>query len=212
MARAAGAVRQLAHDLHALAAVGGGGRSGPTVPSLARTSPDLHSRGVRGLDSTSVKVHRWHGRAKKRPASHRQVARRLDHQDPSAAANERIALTFALSLRQAHATPRRTQAADALATATRWRADGDGPGLRRRPDPATGAAPRLRAGRAAQPQSPPPLGLRPHPYRRRNEIERLFRRLKGFCRIFSRFEKLDLMFTAFIHFALIIDMAVLAAR
>jgi transposase len=43
-------------------------------------------------------------------------------------------------------------------------------------------------------------------YRRRNEIERLFRRLKGFRRIFSRFEKLDIMFTAFIHFALIVDM------
>ncbi len=42
-------------------------------------------------------------------------------------------------------------------------------------------------------------------YRRRNEIERLFRRLKGFRRIFSRFDKLDLMFTAFIHFALIVD-------
>jgi transposase len=42
-------------------------------------------------------------------------------------------------------------------------------------------------------------------YKRRNEIERLFRRLKGFRRIFSRFEKLDVMFTAFIHFALIAD-------
>jgi len=42
-------------------------------------------------------------------------------------------------------------------------------------------------------------------YRRRNEIERLFRRLKGFRRIFSRFDKLDVMFTAFIHFALIIE-------
>jgi transposase len=42
-------------------------------------------------------------------------------------------------------------------------------------------------------------------YRRRNEIERLFRRLKGFRRIFSRFEKLDVMFTAFIHFALIVE-------
>tara|TARA_B100000315_G_C14305166_1_gene463689 strand:- start:116 stop:370 length:255 start_codon:yes stop_codon:yes gene_type:complete len=42
-------------------------------------------------------------------------------------------------------------------------------------------------------------------YRRRNEIERLFRRLKGFRRIFSRFEKLDVMFLAFIHFALIVD-------
>ena len=43
-------------------------------------------------------------------------------------------------------------------------------------------------------------------YKRRNEIERLFRRLKGFRRIFSRFEKLDVMFRTFIHFALIIDM------
>jgi transposase len=42
-------------------------------------------------------------------------------------------------------------------------------------------------------------------YKRRNEIERLFRRLKGFRRIFSRFEKLDVMFTAFINFALIAD-------
>jgi len=42
-------------------------------------------------------------------------------------------------------------------------------------------------------------------YKRRNEIERLFRRLKGFRRIFSRFEKLDIMFIAFINFALIVD-------
>ena len=42
-------------------------------------------------------------------------------------------------------------------------------------------------------------------YKRRNEIERLFRRLKGFRRIFSRFEKLDVMFIAFIHFALIVE-------
>ena len=42
-------------------------------------------------------------------------------------------------------------------------------------------------------------------YRRRNEIERLFRRLKGFRRIFSRFDKLDVMFLAFIHFALIVE-------
>ena len=41
--------------------------------------------------------------------------------------------------------------------------------------------------------------------RRRNEIERLFRRLKGFRRIFSRFEKLDLMFLGFISFVLVAD-------
>lgn len=42
-------------------------------------------------------------------------------------------------------------------------------------------------------------------YKRRNEVERLFRRLKAFRRVFSRFEKLDQMFVAFIHFALICD-------
>lgn len=42
-------------------------------------------------------------------------------------------------------------------------------------------------------------------YKRRNEVERLFRRLKGFRRIFSRFEKLDVLFIGFIHFALITE-------
>ena len=58
----------------------------------------------------------------------------------------------------------------------------------------------------------PPLSTRVHPcsyskawYRRRNEIERLFRRLKGFRRIFSRFDKLDVMFMAFLCFALIVE-------
>ena len=42
-------------------------------------------------------------------------------------------------------------------------------------------------------------------YKKRNQVERLFRRLKGFRRIFSRFEKLDAMFSAFILIALIYD-------
>jgi transposase len=58
----------------------------------------------------------------------------------------------------------------------------------------------------------PPLKTRVQPweynremYKRRNEVERLFRRLKGFRRIFSRFEKLDVMFLGFITFALIAE-------
>ena len=58
----------------------------------------------------------------------------------------------------------------------------------------------------------PPLSTRVRPwaydremYKRRNEVERLFRRLKGFRRIFSRFEKLDVLFLGFISFALILD-------
>ena len=58
----------------------------------------------------------------------------------------------------------------------------------------------------------PPKSNRLHPwdydhavYKKRNEIERLFRRLKGFRRIFSRFEKLDVLFLGFLSFALIIE-------
>jgi transposase len=58
----------------------------------------------------------------------------------------------------------------------------------------------------------PPLRTRVQPWEydrvmstRRNEIERLFRRLKGFRRVFSRFEKLDVMFVVFINFALIVE-------
>lgn len=42
-------------------------------------------------------------------------------------------------------------------------------------------------------------------YAKRNEVERLFRRLKGFRRVFSRFAKLDVMFMAFVHFVLIVE-------
>ena len=42
-------------------------------------------------------------------------------------------------------------------------------------------------------------------YSKRNEIERLFRRLKGYRRIFSRFEKLDQIFLGFLAFVLIVE-------
>ncbi len=42
-------------------------------------------------------------------------------------------------------------------------------------------------------------------YRQRHAVERRFRRLKGVRRVFSRFDKLDVMFTGFIHFTLIVD-------
>jgi transposase len=41
-------------------------------------------------------------------------------------------------------------------------------------------------------------------YKKRNEAERLFRRLKGYRRIFSRFEKLEILFLAFLNFVLIV--------
>ncbi|MCE7936988.1 hypothetical protein DYH10_04365 [Candidatus Saccharibacteria bacterium CPR2] len=42
-------------------------------------------------------------------------------------------------------------------------------------------------------------------HNKRNEIERLFRRFKGFRRIFSRFDKLNIFFLSVIHFALIVE-------
>ena len=42
-------------------------------------------------------------------------------------------------------------------------------------------------------------------YRRRNEVERLFRRLKGYRRVLTRYDKLDVLFLAFVHLALIFD-------
>lgn len=42
-------------------------------------------------------------------------------------------------------------------------------------------------------------------YRRRNEVERMFRRLKAWRRVFTRYDKTDVMFAAFITVALIAE-------
>jgi transposase len=42
-------------------------------------------------------------------------------------------------------------------------------------------------------------------YKQRNEIERYFLRLKRFRKVFTRYDKLDVMFCGFIYFAMIID-------
>ena len=42
-------------------------------------------------------------------------------------------------------------------------------------------------------------------YKQRNKVERFFRRLKSFRRIFTRYDKLDIVFAGFIIFAMIID-------
>ncbi len=42
-------------------------------------------------------------------------------------------------------------------------------------------------------------------YKQRNQVERLFRRLKRFRRIFTRYDKLDIIFLSFVYFAFIVD-------
>lgn len=55
------------------------------------------------------------------------------------------------------------------------------------------------------PQRKQPWVLDRARYRRRNEVERLFRRLKAWRRVFTRYDKTDGMFAAFITVALIAD-------
>jgi transposase len=121
------------------------------------------------------------------------------------AADARTALTFSLSPGQAH---------DAPAGCELLRRLGE------QPQPLHLLMDRAYEGNETRPlaldlgfiPAVPPLRTRVDPweydrarYRRRNEVERLFRRLKGFRRIFSGFEKPDIMFLGFISFAFTAD-------
>jgi len=49
-------------------------------------------------------------------------------------------------------------------------------------------------------------------YKRRNEIERFFLRLKRFRKIFTRYDKLDVMFSGFIYFVICVDVVISVNR
>ena len=158
------------------------------------------------LDSTIVKVHPdGTGAQKKRTPVDRQVPRRLDHQASYGCRGCQDGREFSLSAGQVHDAPEgrnllrrlgRQRASPALVMDRAYEGDET-----RQLALDLGFTPVV-----------PPLKTRREPweydrelYKRRNEIERLFRRLKGFRRIFSRFEKLDALFLGFIYFALIYD-------
>jgi transposase len=42
-------------------------------------------------------------------------------------------------------------------------------------------------------------------YKRRNEVERFFRRIKEHRRIFTRYDKLDVLFLGFVLFACVVE-------
>lgn len=80
--------------------------------------------------------------------------------------------------------------------------------LRRQRDKATCTRPRLHSGCSIVEDPNRTVGVGPRDVKtpkRRNEVERLFRRLKGCRCIFSRFEKIDVMFPGFISVAPIAD-------
>lgn len=127
------------------------------------------------------------------------------------AANERTALTFSLSGGQAHDAPEGRALLDAWDKPLTGQSFTGLPLLMDRAYEGDETR-QLALDLGFTPVVPPkanriaPWTYDRNLYKRRNEIERLFRRLKGYRRIFSRFDKLDIMFKAFLNFALIVDM------
>jgi len=50
-----------------------------------------------------------------------------------------------------------------------------------------------------------PWGYDRERHKKRNEVERIFLRLKRFRKIFTRYDKLDVVFAGFIYFAMVAD-------
>ena len=169
---------------------------------------------VVGLDSTTVKVHPDGAGAltKRGPQAIGRSRGGLTTKIHMVAANARTAILFALSPGQDHDAPHGRQLLQRLGTP-------------KKPDRGQQLRLFLVADRAYEgtptrqlalalgytPHIPPKANSRnprpydPHIYKRRNEIERLFRRLKAYRRIFVRYDKLDVIFLAFITLALIHD-------
>lgn len=55
------------------------------------------------------------------------------------------------------------------------------------------------------PKRKQPWSFDKHWYRQRNEVERLFRRIKAYRRVLTRDDKLDVMFAAFVTIALLCE-------
>ena len=162
---------------------------------------------VVSLDSTSVKVHPdgTGVRKKNGPQAIGKSRGGWTTKIHMVAADARTAMTFALSPGQAHDAPEGRKLLHRL-----------GP----RPGNLAVVLDRAYQGNETRQLAlalgftpvVPPLLSRVDPwaydkelYKRRNAVERLFRRLKGFRRSFARFEKLDALFLGFILIALIVD-------
>ena len=200
-------VRQLAHRLHPDESLGQewGSRPGLCSPAT-RTAPAHPARGRVAGQPHRQGPSGWHGGVKKNGPQ--AIGKSRGGWTPKlhlAAANERTALRFSLSPGQAHDAPAGRTLLHGLC-----------------PQPATPALVMDRAYEGQEtrhlavalgftPVVPPrqnqlaPWAYDRQLYKRRNEVERLFRRLKGFRRIFTRFEKLDVLFLGFIVFALIFE-------
>ncbi len=169
---------------------------------------------VLGLDSTTVKVHPDAAGAlrKRGPQAIGRSRGGMTTKIHMVAADARTAIIYAISPGQDHDGPHGRELLQRLGPRTK---QPEGEQLQlflvadrayernetRQPALALGYTPVI-----------PPKANRRHQwdydrdiYKRRNEIERLFRRIKAYRRVFTRYDKLDMIFLAFITLALIHD-------
>jgi len=158
------------------------------------------------MDSIIVKVHPdGTGALKKWTPGHRKIPRRMDHQDSYGCRGCSNGHNLCALPWSGFRCCGRAPVAGWHRSASSTAAPDHGQGLRGRPNA------QLALDFGFIPVDPPksnrldPWQYDRAMYRKRNEIERLFRRLKGFRRIFSRFEKLDALFLGFLTFALVVE-------
>ncbi|WP_232764253.1 IS5 family transposase [Xanthomonas sp. SHU 308] len=207
MARSAQAVWQLAHHLHAHELLGQVWRARQGVRAVAARSgrPDQDRVRLPGQHQRESASRRQWCSKKNGPQAIGKSRGGWNTKIHLVAADARTAIAFSLSPGQAHDAPEGRELLRRLGPPNRP--------LHLIMDRAyEGNETRQLALDLGFVPVVPPLSTRIEPweydramYKRRNEVERLFRRLKGYRRIFSRFEKLDVMFIAFISFALIAD-------
>jgi len=208
MARPAAPFWKVAHSLHTDAPLGGCGRAGPVVCRAARASHDPHfCRLPRLGQHIRQGAPRWYRRAQKNgPQAIGKSRGGWNTKVHLIAANDRFALTFSLSGGNAHDAP------EGRALLEDWKAAPQGAAMVMDRAYEGDETRQLVLDLGMTPVVPPKANrvvkwdYDRTLYKRRNEVERLFRRLKGYRRIFSRFEKLDVMYRAFLNFALIVDM------
>ncbi|WP_428941122.1 IS5 family transposase [Xanthomonas oryzae] len=207
MARPAQALRQLAHGVYTHEPLGQGRCAGPDVRAIAEIADRAHQNrsSLTGLHEHQG-ASRRHWRIKKNgPQAIGKSRGGWNTKIHLVAADARTAITFGSTPGNTHDAPAGRTLLEHLGPVERPihllmdRAD-EGNETRQ-----------LALDLGFVPVVPPksnrvdPWEYDREMYKRRNDVERLFRRLKGYRRIFTRFEKLDVIFLAFLSFALVVE-------
>ena len=208
MEEAAQRIRRLARDLCPGEPLGQKGSSSSGVPAFAaagnHSDPSKHSESGFHLHQSAS---RWYGRLEKNaPQSIGRTRGGWNTKLHMVAASDRDGVIFALSAGNCGDAPEGRALLQQLGPA-------DHPPVYLLMDRAyEGDETRALAMELGYVTVVPPKSNRKNPwdydkqlYKQRNQVEILFLRLKRFRRIFTRYDKLDITFLAFVYLALIVD-------